>query len=103
MDDEDWRRLVRQVRNGDCTPFIGAGACAGTLPTGVELSQQWATRHAYPFRDNDNLARTTQYAAIRTRDTVDMKERLADVLSAVKPPDFTSAGEPHGVLAGLPL
>jgi hypothetical protein len=32
-----------------------------------------------------------------------MKERLAKVLSAVEPPDFTSAGEPHGVLARLQL
>jgi hypothetical protein len=103
VDEVDWVRLVDQVRNGDCTPFLGAGACHGTLPTGTELSKTWAADHKYPMKDRDDLPRVMQYVAIRTRDTVSVKQRLTRHLSEIGPPDFSDPAEPHGLLARLPL
>lgn len=103
MDEMDWARLVDQVSNGECTPFLGAGACHGTLPTGTELSKTWATDHEYPMEDRDDLPRVMQYVAIRTRDAVSVKQRLTRHLSGIGPPDFADPAEPHGLLARLPL
>lgn len=103
MDEVDWARLVDQVGDGECTPFLGAGACHGTLPTGTELSQMWAADHEYPLEDSHDLPRVMQYAAIRTRDAVSVKRRLARAMADKDPPDFTDPAEPHGLLARLPL
>jgi hypothetical protein len=102
MDDADWKRLVRQVRRGDCTPFLGAGACHPTLPTGRALSQTWAEEEGYPFEDRHSLPRVMQYAAVR--DPVEVKQRLAEQLRARGQPSRNGEEvEPHQFLAGLPL
>jgi hypothetical protein len=101
VEEADWARLIDQLRNGDCTPFLGAGACYGTLPTGVQLSKEWADTYQYPFLDDEDLARVMQYAAVAAGDTTYLKQlvcrRLGD--SAARPPDFTDPAEPHALLA----
>jgi hypothetical protein len=103
VDEADWERLVDQVTSGDCTPFLGAGACHGTLPTGKKLSTDWAAKHQYPFDDHAVLPRVMQYAATGARDAVYIKQLVTRELSAHGPPDFAKPGEPHGLLARLPL
>jgi len=103
MDERDWSRLVQQMRSGDCTPFLGAGACYGTLPTGRQLSETWAQEYRYPFDDRSNLPRVMQYAAVDRRDAVTVKKVVAQQLVPLGPPDFARPGEPHGLLASLPL
>lgn len=88
MDELDWKRLVGQIRNGDCTPFLGAGACSGTLPTGRELSLSWADSYRYPFADGDNLPEVMQYACVIERDAVTVKQRVTDELAGLGEPDF---------------
>src|SRR5262245_4033410 len=39
LSDADWNRLVDLLRHGACTPFLGAGACGTSLPTGAQLSR----------------------------------------------------------------
>jgi hypothetical protein len=103
VDERDWQRLVEQLRNGDCTPFLGAGACAGALPTGSELGRQWAERYQYPFQDGSNLPEVMQYASIVEGDPVTVKQRVARELSSLPDPDFTDPAEPHALLAELPI
>lgn len=103
VDDRDWSRLVDQLQAGDCTPFLGAGACHGTLPSGHELSQIWATDYGYPFVDHHDLPRVMQYAAISMRDHVTVKQQVARTLTGMSCPDFTNGAEPHGLLASFPL
>jgi hypothetical protein len=98
----DWVRLVRQLRDGNCTPFLGAGACYRTLPTGRQLSRIWSTEYKYPFGDGD-LARVAQYAAHSVGDPVTLKEELARMFAGCGQPDFTDPAEPHRLLASLPL
>ncbi|MFJ2033403.1 SIR2 family NAD-dependent protein deacylase [Streptosporangium sp. NPDC087985] len=103
MDDADWRRLIDQLRSGDCTPFLGAGACYGTLPTGSELSRNWANIYKYPFPDDHDLARVMQYAAVQERDPVYLKRQICDHLRSRGLPDFNHADEPHALLAKFKL
>jgi SIR2-like domain len=99
----DWRRLIDQLRSGDCTPFLGAGACQGVLPSGSDLGRQWAETYNYPFSDNGDLARVMQYAAIYEGDAVYLKQKVCQQLGAVAPPDFRDPTEPHALLAQFPI
>ncbi|MEU8036853.1 SIR2 family protein [Streptosporangium sp. NPDC049078] len=103
MDDVDWERLIDQLGRGDCAPFLGAGACAGTLPTGAALSNQYALRYGYPFSDAGDLARVMQYGEAVVRDPVDLKETVCGHLRSHGRPPVTDPGEPHRLLAGFPL
>ncbi|MBB4916686.1 hypothetical protein FHS44_003774 [Streptosporangium saharense] len=103
MGEAEWERLIDQLRSGDCTPFLGSGACAGTLPTGAALSRDMARRWDYPFDDDHDLPRVTQFAVMRYGDSVYVKRRICETLGAGGPPDFKDPHEPHALLAGFPL
>ena len=101
--DRDWDRLVDQIQRGDCTPFLGAGACRPTLPTGGELSRVWADRYQYPFGDDSQLHEVMQYASIIEDDPVTVKQHVVRQLAACGAPDFADRAEPHGLLARYPI
>ncbi|WP_214104556.1 SIR2 family NAD-dependent protein deacylase [Acrocarpospora catenulata] len=103
MDEPAWDRLIHLLRNGDCTPFIGAGACGATLPTGRELSREMAGLWGYPYADPENLTRVTQFGAMRFGDPIYVKKLIRDRLVGADPPDFAHPLEPHGLLAGFPI
>jgi hypothetical protein len=48
LEEKDWNLLLRRIKDGKCTPFIGAGACYGKIPLGKEIAQDWAKAHCYP-------------------------------------------------------
>jgi len=103
VEDTDWNRLIDQLREGDCTPFLGAGACHGVLPSGRDMSQAWADEYDYPFADSGDLARVMQYAASEVGDPVDLKKRVCTKIRSVRPPDFSDPAEPHALLAEFPI
>jgi hypothetical protein len=103
VDEEDWQRLIDQLRRGDCTPFLGAGASVRMIPSATVLSHQYADRYEYPFTDTHNLARVMQYAEAVLRDPVDLKVEVCRFLRSLgrMPPD--DPGDMHTLLASLPL
>jgi hypothetical protein len=103
VDENDWARLVRQLQDGRCTPFLGAGASAGALPDSAMLSERWADAYEYPFPDRHELARVMQWAATVLGDDVSIREEVTEALAGRRSPDFDDPDEPHRVLAGLPL
>jgi hypothetical protein len=103
LDDREWKRLIEQLRSGDCTPFLGAGAAAGTLPTAADLSQRWAADYEYPFQNRADLADVMQYASIIERDPVTVKQHVKEFLANRKAPDFRDPAEPHALLARFPV
>lgn len=103
MDEKDWTRLVKQLKDGRCTPLLGAGACAGSLPDSAELSEHWAARYGYPFPDRQELARVMQWAATVVGDDVSIREEVSELLAGKPAPDFDDLDEPHRLLARLPL
>ena len=94
-----------RIREGKCTPFLGAGACDGSLPLAAAIASEWAEEYSYPLAEGrDDLARVAQFLAV-THDPMFPKELLLRRFQGedCQPPDFTQPDEPHAVLAGLPL
>jgi hypothetical protein len=103
MTEEDWRLLLRRINKGACTPFLGAGSCAGCLPVGADIAKEWAGEHGYPLEDDDDLARVAQFIGVHSEDAMYPKELMLDELLGVQPPDFGNKDEPHSALASLPF
>src|SRR5262245_11782800 len=102
LTDADWEILLQRIHDRECTPFVGAGACAATLPMASEIAGEWADVYGYPLPDRTNLARVAQYLAVE-HDSMFPKQLLRRTLQEVAPPDFRAPEEPHGVLADLDL
>jgi hypothetical protein len=104
LDDADWERLVHYVKAGQCTPLLGAGASAGSVPLGGGLADDWAGRYGYPFPDRYDLAKVMQYISTQKRDAVFVKELLVEQeFSQLDSPDFSREDEPHALLAGFDI
>jgi hypothetical protein len=103
VEEADWARLIDQLGRGECTPFLGAGACDGVLPSGGDMSREWAEAYQYPFTDILDLARVMQYAVMQVGDPIDLKRRVCDFLMSKRPPNFDDTYEPHALLASFPI
>lgn len=102
LDDKDWYSLLRRIQEGRCTPFLGAGVCAGTMPLAGDIAREWSAKYTYPLQDCDDLVRVSQFLAV-DRDPAFPKEEMCRRFREMPPPDFSAADEPHSFLAGLPL
>ena len=105
LDERDWNLLLRRIKDGKCTPFIGAGACYGKIPLGKEIAQDWAKERCYPLDNCEDLARVAQFLAV-TDDYMSPKEKMRDrIREGLKEVNlqYFKDDEPHGVLADLPL
>jgi hypothetical protein len=103
LEERDWKLLLRRIKDGKCTPFLGAGACFGALPLGGQIAQKWSQEHDYPLEDCHDLARVAQFLAVQYDPMFPKEEILEQWFKEVAPPDFTEPDEPHSVLADLPL
>jgi hypothetical protein len=95
--------LLARIADGVCTPFLGAGAAAHALPLGGQIAERWAREIRYPLDDPHDLARVAQFLAVDQDDAMYPKERLSKELASLPGPDLSAPGEPHAVLAALPL
>ena len=103
LEDRDWDSLLRTIQDGNCTPFLGAGACAGFIPLGSQIAQEWAEKYKYPLDDPWDLPRVAQFLAIKRYPMFPKDEIVRRLKNIEKRPDFNDPAEPHGVLADLPL
>lgn len=102
LSDDDWRLLLKRIYKGKCTPFLGAGVCAGTLPLGAEIARKWANEFNYPIKNCNDLVRVAQFLAVK-KDPMFPKEEIAELFENVEPPNFNKSDEPHNFLSELPL
>jgi hypothetical protein len=102
LGERDWDLLLTRIAKGECTPFLGAGACVGVLPLGAEIAQSWATAREYPMGDTRDLLRVSQYVALEY-DAMLPRSDIVDIINGASVPDFADPNEPHGFLAKLPL
>lgn len=103
MNDKDWELLLGRIKDGKCTPFLGAGACFGALPLGAEIARKWAKEYNYPFENSDDLAEVAQFLAVQYDHMYPKEQIIRQFFSNPKPPDFLAPSEPHSTLAELPL
>jgi hypothetical protein len=118
----DWDNLMQAITQGTCTPFIGAGACAGNLPLAGDLAEALADHDGYLMKmGRRDLARVTQFMAVKhkngnypkgelanffgmrppEREVVNKDGCLAKLYRSRRPPDFSDENDPHSVLADL--
>jgi hypothetical protein len=87
MTDNDWSVLLSRIKEGRCTPFIGAGANYGILPMGGQIAREWAAKYKFPLRDSEDLASVAQFLAV-SKDPMFPKERMIERLRRDPRPDF---------------
>ena len=44
QNDVNWDLLLRRIKSGKCTPFLGAGSCVDVLPLSSEIAAVWAEK-----------------------------------------------------------
>ncbi len=105
----DWGTLMDQIAAKVCTPFIGAGACVPRLPLAGELARRLVERderefgRTCPLPNPSDLQKVCQYLAVTHEEGDWPKRKIAEIISAVDPPDFNSDNDPHRALAALKL
>jgi hypothetical protein len=109
ISENDWRTLLGKIRAGYCTPFIGAGAADGVLPSASQLAQdllsdeESGTSTACPLPNREDLARVSQYLAVTHQDGTWPKMKIAERIRRSPRPNFEDENEPHRTLADLNL
>lgn len=105
MDDYSWEVLLRKIRAGKCTPFLGAGVNYGYLPLGGQIARDLSNKFRYPItRDMEDLPRVAQFVATSYGDSFLPKQELIEQLDAkVNRPPYGTKDEPLTVLAKLPF
>ncbi len=103
MTERDWRLLLRNIKKGNCTPFLGFGMYSNIYPQKSEIAQKWAKDYEYPLADAHNIVRVAQFLDVEFESSIFSKEKWLDEFAQVGPPDFTDPNEPHRILADLPL
>jgi SIR2-like domain len=108
LDKGEWDALLDSIECDKCTPFLGAGACDGTLPKATRLAFDLATEQEYPLPDCDDLARVSQYVAVRSspdsaKRTVLRMLGLLESHRSPPSPALRDEHDPHNILAQLPL
>ncbi len=112
LDERDWKNLLRRIKDGKCTPFLGAGINHGILPMGSEIAKNLAEEFEYPFDDDSSdLAKVTQFLSV-TQDPMTPKEEILHLLkkqleqwqkTVTLPNFFKAEEEPLGILSELPF
>lgn len=101
--EKDWELLLMRIKDGTCTPFLGAGACYGVLPLACDVADKWSKKYKYPLKDSCNdLARVAQYLAVEY-DSGYPKRAIKEFITNPSGPDFKDPDEPHSALAKFPL
>ncbi len=101
LDERGWQRLLHRIKQGTCTPIIGAGASANVVPGAARLARDWASEYDYPLADDSDLARVSQFLAIAEGDAMFPKELMLERLAALGSPDLSAT--PYPSLAQLPF
>jgi hypothetical protein len=105
MTEEDWKVLLPRIKQGKCTPFLGAGVNYSILPTGGQIAREWADEEQFPLRPDADLASVAQFVAVKY-DSMTPKDRILERLLREPRPDFSQPDERLEclrALAELPL
>ncbi len=107
LEEKDWDLLLRRIKEGKCTPFLGSGVCSKNIPVSSQIANEWAKKYDYPMEDSYDLTRVAQFVAVTEEDEMfprdEICNKIKELVEEVTPKYFEIPDEPHGVLADLPL
>lgn len=107
LEEKDWDILLKRIKNGKCTPFLGSGACSEKISVIFQIANEWAEEYEYPMEDSYDLARVAQFVAVIEEDEMfprdEICNKITELSEEVTPTCFGTPYEIHGVLADLPL
>jgi hypothetical protein len=103
MQDTDWEVLMKRIKDGRCTPFLGAGVYSEGPSLRSAVAKKWATEKNYPFSDSDDVARVARYLNVEYGDAEYASGLYVDELKKAPLPNFDDPNEPYDILAKLPL
>jgi hypothetical protein len=97
----DWELITDRIHDGQCLPFLGAGASLGNgaaLPTAYQLATALAGKCKYPGGDPSDLFRVAQYYQMKF-DGYGLRKFVRDQLMQGKPKPTVV----HETIAALPF
>lgn len=107
LTEDDWKILLGRIKEGKCTPFLGAGVNYKILPLGGDIAKEWSSEDGFPLQSSDDLAAVAQFIAVKYGDSMYPKDRILARLKEPQKPDFSDKDEHRldclRALAELPL
>jgi hypothetical protein len=103
LDDNGWEVLLRRIKDGRCTPILGAGVYSEGPSLRTAVAKKWAKKYNYPLSDESDLARVARFLAVEVRDAEFPSDQYIEELRNAPPPAFGTQDEPYTILAKLPL
>jgi hypothetical protein len=111
LSEAEWLDLLKGIRDGKCTAFLGAGVNDGILPLGKDIAEKWAKEFGYPLGDCTDLVRVAQFLAVTVnpacpkRFVLDLIKECIDAWrkSGADRVQLTARDEPLSLLADLPI
>ena len=103
LEKNDWEVLMLRIRDGRCTPFLGAGVYSEGPSLRTSVARKWANEYQYPLSDGSDLARVARFLNVQYLDAEYASSKYVEELSKVSVPKYENPNEPYTVLAKLPL
>ena len=103
IESTDWEVLLKRIKDGKCTPFLGAGVYSEGPSLRSSVAKKWANQYNYPFTDGTDLARVARYLTVEYGDAEYASSKYVEELTNVPPPNFEDPRDPYSTLAKLPL
>ena len=97
----DLETLAERILEEKCTPFLGAGAASGLLPTARELSNNWIKEYQLPIPQDSPLDYVAQMISVKW-DAMKPKEILArELRNTLKRFDIASYEGTYKILSRI--
>lgn len=103
MEESDWEVLLRRIKDGRCTPFLGAGVYSEGPSLRTSVAKKWASEYNYPFADDADLARVARFLTVQYLDEEYASSKYTEELNKISAPNLDDPREPYRILASLPL
>ena len=99
----DWEVLMKRIKDGRCTPFLGAGVYSEGPSLRNSIAKKWAAEYNYPFADGADVARVARFLNVEYGDAEYASGKYVEELAKLPAPNFDDPNEPYNILAKLPL
>ena len=103
IESTDWEVLLKRIKDGKCTPFLGAGVYSEGPSLRTAVAKKWSEQYNYPFTDGTDLARVARYLTVEYGDAEYASSKYVEELTNVPAPNFDDPKDPYTTLAKLPL